>query len=191
MRHRSLSGEDKWRILQHDGFACAWCGNTTKTKLDVGHIVPHSRGGTEHLNNLAASCAQCNRDTGTTVNVPARFCTDEVDSLGWRTWKRWGSWVLQWLPDSRRGEPQTIWEKCFDGDNSCDISLTFQPLDYWIALERVHDSSWHDHLECKTWMRRGRSEEADEYYQDRNWNDFCAGIEFARTLIYPPSKARR
>lgn len=41
------------------GRKCAYCGKTN-VPLEVEHIVPKSRGGTERVSNLAISCYECN-----------------------------------------------------------------------------------------------------------------------------------
>lgn len=38
---------------------CAWCGSTDK--LEVDHITPHSKGGSDELENLQCLCETCNR----------------------------------------------------------------------------------------------------------------------------------
>lgn len=178
---RTLDSTAKWTILQRDEYRCAWCGVTTRSKLDVGHIVAVSRRGTDHPNNLAASCAQCNRDIGTRVLVPSKFCTGEIDRQGWHVWKRWGAWVIHFLPDADRDD-RTGWPYV---DSSCDISLTFEPIDYWIALDRVHEPDWHDRLRHKPWMSGVRYSDGtqDNVYREDNWSNFVVAIEFARTLI--------
>jgi len=48
---------DKW------GRACAYCGNTN-VPLEVEHIVPKSRGGTDRVSNLTIACRKCNLKKG-------------------------------------------------------------------------------------------------------------------------------
>jgi len=48
---------DKW------GRKCAYCGNTN-VPLEVEHIVPKSRGGTDRVSNLTISCRNCNLKKG-------------------------------------------------------------------------------------------------------------------------------
>ncbi len=43
--------------------ACAYCG-TTKGRIDVDHILPRSRGGTDAWNNLVLACVPCNERKG-------------------------------------------------------------------------------------------------------------------------------
>jgi hypothetical protein len=48
---------DKW------GRKCAYCGNTD-VPVEVEHIVPKSRGGTDRVSNLTLSCRKCNVEKG-------------------------------------------------------------------------------------------------------------------------------
>jgi len=48
---------DKW------GRTCAYCGKTN-VPLEVEHIIPKSRGGTDRVSNLTISCRTCNLKKG-------------------------------------------------------------------------------------------------------------------------------
>src|SRR5262249_53376664 len=159
-----ISTQHRWTILQRDAFTCQWCGARPGNEdLHVAHMFPHSRGGTEHDNNLTTACRRCNNGMGVRVAVPERLCTGEHDRSGWIVWQRWGKWVLSFMsePCSEDIDNPLV-------DTASDIALTFEPLDYWIALERVHEPDWHDHLQGKPWMRCERDEEPDPYYDKRN-----------------------
>lgn len=43
---------------------CAYCGSTENLTLD--HIVPRSKGGSNHINNVLCACKNCNADKGHT-----------------------------------------------------------------------------------------------------------------------------
>ena len=50
------------RVLKDAGGRCALCGATTKTTtLEVDHIVPRSRGGSNDYSNLQVLCRECNQ----------------------------------------------------------------------------------------------------------------------------------
>jgi 5-methylcytosine-specific restriction protein A len=150
---RLMDTKRRFQILQRDNFECQFCGSRPgNDQLNVAHMFPHSRGGTEHDNNLTTACVRCNNGMGVLVSVPAKFCTTESDRSGWRIWKRWGKWILSWNPEGRIEDPKDHPDWPFI-DGTADIALTFEPLDYWIALERVHEQDWHEHLGMKPWMR--------------------------------------
>jgi hypothetical protein len=59
-RHISLKLRDK--ILRRDNFRCVFCGRGVNdgVKLHVDHIIPVSKGGTSHADNLQTLCEECN-----------------------------------------------------------------------------------------------------------------------------------
>ncbi|WP_081161523.1 HNH endonuclease [Ensifer aridi] len=46
-------------VIDRDGCSCAYCGNIADP-VHIDHIIPLSRGGTNHLSNLTVSCSSCN-----------------------------------------------------------------------------------------------------------------------------------
>lgn len=60
-KRRNISTRERFLILQRDGFRCRYCGATPDhTGLHVDHVVPISEGGPDTLDNMVASCADCN-----------------------------------------------------------------------------------------------------------------------------------
>jgi 5-methylcytosine-specific restriction endonuclease McrA len=55
-------------LLEKWGRMCAYCG-ATNTPLQVEHIVPRSRGGSDRVSNLTLACEQCNTKKGTRTAV--------------------------------------------------------------------------------------------------------------------------
>jgi hypothetical protein len=60
---------DRWSfelreyVLTRDGHACAYCG-ARGTPLELDHITPKSRGGSNRASNLTPSCRACNAAKG-------------------------------------------------------------------------------------------------------------------------------
>lgn len=50
-------------LLEKWGRECAYCG-TKEVPLEVEHIVPKSKGGSNRVSNLTLSCNECNQDKG-------------------------------------------------------------------------------------------------------------------------------
>lgn len=48
------------RVFERDNFTCKYCGQVGG-KLEVDHMLPISRGGTNDLSNLVTACQHCNR----------------------------------------------------------------------------------------------------------------------------------
>lgn len=63
-RH-SLPASERSAVLRRDGYRCQLCGISQKENpaivLEVDHITPVSKGGTNDPANLQALCNQCNR----------------------------------------------------------------------------------------------------------------------------------
>jgi hypothetical protein len=52
----------RFEIFRRDGFICQYCGDRPPdVVLEVDHIQPVSKGGTDHDLNLITSCFDCNR----------------------------------------------------------------------------------------------------------------------------------
>ncbi len=64
----------RYRVLMESGGRCALCGATKKeTILDVDHIKPRSKGGTNDIENLQILCAKCNRSKGNKDDTDFRY----------------------------------------------------------------------------------------------------------------------
>jgi hypothetical protein len=67
---RAISKETRAYVLDRNGFTCQMCGAVAgedhpydasrKTRLQIGHIVDKSQGGTDDPANLRAICSVCN-----------------------------------------------------------------------------------------------------------------------------------
>ena len=52
----------RFEVFKRDSFTCQYCGRSApEVVLEVDHIVPVSKGGTNDLFNLVTSCKECNR----------------------------------------------------------------------------------------------------------------------------------
>jgi len=60
-KRKSLSRKIRFEVFKRDKFACQYCGKTAPTVvLQVDHIEPVAKGGTNDLMNLITSCWDCN-----------------------------------------------------------------------------------------------------------------------------------
>jgi len=56
-----ISGTIRYEVLKRAKFHCELCGiSADKKALEVDHIIPRNRGGTDDLSNLQALCYSCN-----------------------------------------------------------------------------------------------------------------------------------
>lgn len=71
-------------LLEKWGRKCAYCGKTC-VPLEIEHIVPKCRGGTDRVSNLTLACHECNREKGTLT--AAEFGHPEVQAQAKRPLK--------------------------------------------------------------------------------------------------------
>jgi hypothetical protein len=58
----AITKKIRFEVFKRDGFTCQYCGNhPPEIILEVDHIHPVSKGGSDDINNLIASCFDCNR----------------------------------------------------------------------------------------------------------------------------------
>ena len=101
---RSISKETRAFVLDRDGFTCQQCGAvagephsfdpTRKTRLQLGHIIDKSLGGSDEASNLRALCSICNEGAANLtldrpslrkllVQVRRATASDQREILAW------------------------------------------------------------------------------------------------------------
>ena len=59
---KTLSKKIRFEVFKRDKFTCQYCGRMAPdVVLEVDHIKPISKGGTNDILNLVTSCKDCNR----------------------------------------------------------------------------------------------------------------------------------
>jgi hypothetical protein len=62
---KPMGAKLRWQVLARDAFTCAYCGRRPpEVALEVDHRQSVATGGTDELENLCASCQDCNRGKG-------------------------------------------------------------------------------------------------------------------------------
>jgi hypothetical protein len=58
----AVSKKLRFDVFKRDGFKCQYCGSVPPiVVLEVDHIIPVSKKGTDEIDNLITSCFDCNR----------------------------------------------------------------------------------------------------------------------------------
>jgi len=69
----ALTKKIRFEVFKRDGFRCQYCGKTPPdVTLEVDHIKPKSRKGSDDINNLTTACFDCNRGKSNILldNIP-------------------------------------------------------------------------------------------------------------------------
>ena len=63
-RRRKISDATRYAVLERAGFRCQCCGSkplkNNDVVLHIDHIIPHSLGGSDSIDNLQVLCNKCN-----------------------------------------------------------------------------------------------------------------------------------
>ena len=67
LNRKSISPRVRFEVLRRNKFCCSYCGKAAVDgyRLVIDHIKPVSKGGTNDIDNLTASCDDCNGGKGT------------------------------------------------------------------------------------------------------------------------------
>ncbi len=61
-KRQSIGNSLRFKVLSRYQFTCIYCGGTPPSVLlEIDHIIPVSKGGTNDIENLTCSCFECNR----------------------------------------------------------------------------------------------------------------------------------
>lgn len=59
---KPISKKLRFDVFKRDGFQCQYCGSCPpEVVLELDHITPVSKGGTNQIDNLLTACFDCNR----------------------------------------------------------------------------------------------------------------------------------
>jgi hypothetical protein len=79
-----ISPRTRFAILCRDRFACRYCGSSPPNAiLQIDHVVPRSKGGSNLPSNLIASCEQCNLGKADLLLQPTEMpLSESFEELG-------------------------------------------------------------------------------------------------------------
>lgn len=76
----SIPKKIRFEVFKRDGFRCAYCGASVEDPdviLEVDHIHPKAKGGTDDIDNYITSCKTCNRGKAAVPlsDIPETLCS--------------------------------------------------------------------------------------------------------------------
>ena len=61
-RSRYIPASTRVDVLRRDNHRCVYCGvSAKKAELEIDHIIPFSKGGSNAISNLQTLCSDCNK----------------------------------------------------------------------------------------------------------------------------------
>ena len=87
---------DKFMILYRDNFTCRYCGARPGSEnLEVDHVIPRSRSGSNNSCNLVTACVTCNRRKSNKIVFPADMIECDDTDEGWKVHKSFGVYAVK------------------------------------------------------------------------------------------------
>lgn len=87
---------DKFKILYRDNFTCRYCGSRPGSEnLEVDHVIPRSKGGSDNSCNLVAACVTCNRRKSARIIFPVDMIERDDTDEGWKVHKSFGVYAVK------------------------------------------------------------------------------------------------
>lgn len=121
----------RFEVLHRDEFTCRYCGARPGSEfLEVDHLVPRAKHGTDDASNLVTACKTCNARKSDAIVFPHDLI-ECVDGDGWFVHRTFGCWSIVFCSD-RIG---------------IENSFGYGFLDAY----RWPDSFWWAGLSCKAW----------------------------------------
>lgn len=156
----AISSRMQMEVFSRDGFTCAYCGDQPgASRLEVDHLVPRSKRGSDNKLNLVSACAKCNRLKGNKFYIPKALRLPEDDE-GYALLMSNGVWGL------KLGINGLFLCGAVYGKNALTKST-----DCWeINVARI-DRHIRDHISGKAWRR------------PHSIVDFSVMLELAQTMM--------
>lgn len=131
---RTLLQQDKFKIACRDDFTCLFCGaRPGNDKIEIEHLIPVSKHGSDNEENLVAACHKCNRNKSDITAFPKSMCEGpDTGAPGWMIHRSFGKWKVLFHAD-------------------IGAVLEYTPYGYWIGADRAHEPDWERHIMEKCW----------------------------------------
>jgi hypothetical protein len=136
----------RFEILRRDDFTCRYCGRSAPAvALEVDHVTPRSRGGSDHASNLVTACVDCNQGkaarelSDVTLALQDREAVEEFGSENYRDGHGVGVWRAWIVARHIASIGKPIPESFEDATGE----------DYNDAFDLHHMLRPHDHAQCE------------------------------------------
>lgn len=125
-------------LLEKWGRKCVYCG-AENVPLEIEHIVPKSRGGSNRVSNLTLSCHKCNQDKGNqtaaeygfpTIQAKAKQPLKDAAAVNAVRWELWRALDSTGLPVEVGTGGRTKWNRARQG----------YPKEHWLDAACVGQS---------------------------------------------------
>lgn len=139
-RRRTISKTVRFEVFKRDSFQCQYCGaSAPDVLLQIDHIKPIARGGTNEITNLITACAGCNagkKDRPLHDSIIIKKNKAQLNELQER--RQQLEMMMQWaesLQDVRGHSVRSL-------------------ADYWAELAPGHVLNDHGLRAIRKWLRR-------------------------------------
>jgi len=81
MNRKPISKKTRFEVFKRDSFTCQYCSSKPpNVPLEIDHIKPVCKGGTNHIDNLITACFDCNRGkAGNELSVIPQTLVDKIE----------------------------------------------------------------------------------------------------------------
>jgi len=194
------------KVLIRDGFRCVYCGATKEDdRLEVDHVIPASRGGTDDIGNLVVACRRCNIGKGKSEVVDV---TEEDRGVYVRRFER-GRGIVAPVPEialmiqSTKTWPMILNEWMSKLEEKWDsVEAIPPPVNVYVASERcicqphfacrgrensdIAPAPCNIYVTCLPWKEIGAYEHHEKFTIKRA---VVAGYETPSLIILGPPEA--
>lgn len=150
-----IERREKLKILHRDNFTCRYCGARPGSEsLQVDHLIPRSRYGSDNPCNLVAACVTCNGRKSDTVIFPQDMIERDDTDEGWKVHKSFGVWAVKFNDETVVIESRWGWWfeahwLVTDGD-FVKYHLR-EKLEFW---EESEPQTAHDFVDCLRYVEQ-------------------------------------
>lgn len=162
----AISCRKAFRVCERWDFSCAYCNDKPgRSGLQIDHLIPRARGGSDDEDNLVPACVACNQGKSDSFYVPPalRITTDDD---GCHVVFQKGAWGIKIGLHGAFLSGAVYHTK--DISRSCDC--------YDLGVGDVWDTWLERHVADKAWPK------------PHSHSDFLVALELFRRLIRSPVK---